>query len=70
MQATARRHVKREKLWWLENRIHTEVPSSHTSTSADTIVTIVFAAAVVVLFAAAAVVVFAAAAVVVAAFSV
>ena len=23
--ATARRHVNREKLWWLENRIHTEV---------------------------------------------
>ena len=23
--ATARRHVGREKLWWLENRIHTEV---------------------------------------------
>ena len=23
--ATAQRHVRREKLWWLENRIHTEV---------------------------------------------
>ncbi|MBI3403638.1 MAG: hypothetical protein HY048_19670 [Acidobacteria bacterium] len=23
--ATARRHVKREKQWWLENRIHVEV---------------------------------------------
>jgi hypothetical protein len=23
--ATARRHVNREKLWWLENRIYTEV---------------------------------------------
>jgi hypothetical protein len=23
--ATAREHVKREKVWWLENRIHTEV---------------------------------------------
>ncbi|HVT03409.1 MAG TPA: hypothetical protein VHL58_08555 [Thermoanaerobaculia bacterium] len=23
--ATARRHVKQEKLWWFENRVHTEV---------------------------------------------
>jgi plasmid stabilization system protein ParE len=23
--ATAQRHVRREKLWWLENRIHSEV---------------------------------------------
>jgi plasmid stabilization system protein ParE len=23
--ATAQEHVKREKIWWLENRIHTEV---------------------------------------------
>ena len=23
--ATAQRHVRREKLWWIENRIHTEV---------------------------------------------
>lgn len=23
--ATARRHVRREKTWWLENRIHTDV---------------------------------------------
>ena len=23
--ATARRHIRREKEWWLENRIHTEV---------------------------------------------
>ena len=23
--ATARRHARREKIWWLENRIHTEI---------------------------------------------
>jgi plasmid stabilization system protein ParE len=23
--ATAQRHVRREKAWWLENRIHTEI---------------------------------------------
>ena len=26
--ATARRHVRREKEWWLENRIHTDVFAS------------------------------------------
>ena len=26
--ATAQRHVRREKLWWVENRIHTEVSAT------------------------------------------